>query len=190
MRAFIAIELGPELTAACRTLGAEIAASLGPARSQWSFSKTGGAHVTLAFLGEIGAERGEGITAALAEAARSVAPFEVSLAGVGAFPLPRQARVLWVDVREGRAALTALAERVVRALEPLGFPAPGRSHQPHVTLARARSPRGADATGALAQYADARVGVASVRSIVFLKTEAAPAGVVHMPLATLALGPG
>lgn len=55
-------------------------------------------------------------------------PFVLSLGGGGAFPNPRRASVLWLGLREGSDALTALAED----LGPHDRP-----YRPHLTLARA-----------------------------------------------------
>ena len=96
-------------------------------------------HVTLSFLGEV---REEGkIGATLADAVASVhGPIPTALAGSGAFPLARRARVLWVGLEDGEGQLAALANTVATAVEPLGFPPEKRAWSAHLTLARFRVP--------------------------------------------------
>lgn len=90
-------------------------------------------HLTLFFLGET--DRMQEIGAALA--ALQVAPFELTLAGVGRFPQnPRRPpTVLWAGIQE-QPALARLHQQVTAALVGLGFTAESRPFSPHVTLAR------------------------------------------------------
>jgi 2'-5' RNA ligase len=88
-------------------------------------------HLTLAFLGEADPEP---VLATLADL--DVSAFALSLRGVGAFPRPRAARVLWLGVCDGRAELASLAS-LVRGRLPS---ADTESFRPHLTLARARVP--------------------------------------------------
>lgn len=94
-------------------------------------------HLTLQFLGSVADERIDAIVAALhATAARHV-PFDMHVRGLGAFPNPRQPRVLWLGV-EPDPPLLALQRDLSDALGRLGFAAEKRAWSPHVTLARAR----------------------------------------------------
>jgi len=53
-------------------------------------------HITIKFLGDVEASRVPRVAAALAEAASSVPPFEISIRGAGAFPGLSRPRVVWV----------------------------------------------------------------------------------------------
>jgi 2'-5' RNA ligase len=75
----------------------------------------------------------------LEEACTGHAPFDVSLAGFGAFPSARRARILWAGVGAGSDRLRALATDLETALVPLGFEPEERSYAPHLTLGRVRS---------------------------------------------------
>ena len=59
--------------------------------------------------------------------------------------------MLWADVRGDTAALKALQADVARALEPLGFTSEHGEYIAHLTLARARPPRGDPALAACAR---------------------------------------
>jgi 2'-5' RNA ligase len=98
-------------------------------------------HLTLKFLGNVDPGRLEGIVAALGSAAAGCGPFELSVAGLGAFPSPTRPRVLWAGLDEGATEAARLAERVDGALAQLGFERETRAFSPHVTLGRVREPR-------------------------------------------------
>jgi 2'-5' RNA ligase len=98
-------------------------------------------HVTVKFLGGVDRSRLELVDAALARAVTGVAPLELAIAGLGAFPTAARARVIWAGVGGDREALGALAMRVERELTSIGFSPEDRAFSPHVTLGRVREPR-------------------------------------------------
>ena len=90
-----------------------------------------GLHVTLAFLGSVGANRVEEVAAAM----RSVRsePFDYCFDTLASWP---GARVLALTQHDAPPAAVRLVERLWAVLEPLGFVPERRPHRPHVTLAR------------------------------------------------------
>ena len=76
-----------------------------------------------------------------AVAKRPLLAFELELGEVGYFGHGRAARVVWIGLRTGANAMAALAAQVEDECVRAGLPAEARSHQAHLTLARAR-PRG------------------------------------------------
>jgi 2'-5' RNA ligase len=96
-------------------------------------------HLTLRFLGDTPAEARERLVRELRAAACGPA-FPLELAGLGAFPRPARASVLWVGAAEGEAPLRALAEEVEAAVRRAGFPAEPRPFSPHLTLSRIQPP--------------------------------------------------
>lgn len=97
-------------------------------------------HVTLKFLGDVEQDRMAAVTEAVQCAVSGIEPFELSLAGVGAFGRPL--RVVWVGITSGGDELKSLANRVEDALAAIGFPREERPFSAHMTLGRVRSPRG------------------------------------------------
>ena len=95
-----------------------------------------GLHVTLRFLGPTDPARLDYARAAVSATAAGVQPFEVGLAGAGAFPNPARPRVLWLGLGRGLAELNALTARVASALAERGWPHDDRPVRPHLTLAR------------------------------------------------------
>jgi len=116
-------------------------------------------HYTLRFLGELGQDGARRAAEAAQEAGAAHAPFEARLEGLGAFPDPARARVLWLGMSEGGEALAALALALEAALRARGFGRADKPFAPHLTLGRVRG-GDADWRAALARTA---AGPASFR---------------------------
>ena len=86
-------------------------------------------HLTLAFLGEVAAER----VARAASVRIAARAFAMRLDCVGAF---RGARVAWAGCAEPPAGLVELQSALARGLEALDFAFEERAFTPHVTLVR------------------------------------------------------
>ena len=95
-------------------------------------------HLTLKFFGEVAAERLTPIAEALSDAVRGTGPLPLTLTGLGTFPTPRRARVLWVGLA-APPALELLQHRVERACSALGFPVEGAPFRPHLTIGRVKN---------------------------------------------------
>jgi len=92
-------------------------------------------HFTLAFLGET--ERLHDACAAAAGLGE-LPPFELAIAGAGAFPSPSRPRVLWLGVTAGALELVAVADRLRAGLRERAFALEARPFRPHLTLGRVR----------------------------------------------------
>ncbi len=108
-----------------------------------------GSHVTLAFLGQIARSRVPAIVARLSEVARECPPCRVRAGGIGVFPHPGRATVLWLGVTDPSGGLIRLQRRVSQALSAEGFAPDERPFHPHVTLGRWRTPPPASSVDAL-----------------------------------------
>jgi 2'-5' RNA ligase len=105
-------------------------------RSKLSWTRPGNWHVTLKFLGDIGDDRVEPISRALAGVAWD--GFAVRGGGGGFFPGPDRPKVVWVGLALGADQCRDLAGRIERALEPLGLEPERRPFSPHLTVARVK----------------------------------------------------
>lgn len=94
-------------------------------------------HITVRFLGEVGEVERDLVVHALGRAELG-GPFRVRWSGLGAFPRPRRATVVWLGVDRGEAELADLALRVEEALEGAGFDPEDRPFRGHLTLSRIR----------------------------------------------------
>jgi 2'-5' RNA ligase len=97
-------------------------------------------HLTLAFLGNVAANRYPAIATALDEVAAQNAAFPLTLDKVGAFPHERRPRVVYVGAREQGAQFRTLAQSLRGSYAALGFKFDDDSVA-HVTIARVKDPR-------------------------------------------------
>ncbi|BCS88734.1 RNA 2',3'-cyclic phosphodiesterase [Pseudodesulfovibrio sediminis] len=132
-RLFIGIELPAryqlQVTPFTQTLGTDLHSSV-----RWS--KPGNWHLTLKFLGEIDESRLPRIIEALT--AIRFDPFVLQAGGAGVFPRTQHPRVVWLGLKEGAKACTALALQIEDALAPLDIPQEKKQFRPHLTLGRIR----------------------------------------------------
>ena len=157
-RCFIAIPIPDDLRK--QLAGAVEALRAHPDAAGWRWTDPEGWHLTLAFLGSTDPESVEALTDTLARATSGVGVFTVTAGGVGAFPSRRSARVLWYGTSDEDGRLADLAARVQRATDT----EERRPYRGHLTLARARDPRGAAAEPLLgaAQFPTGEIDVTDV----------------------------
>lgn len=129
-RIFVAVDLGVETRAALAAQLREVSIPGKPVPPQnW--------HLTLRYLGDIDEVAFDRVLAGLDQADLGAA-FRVSFTGLGAFPRPRRATVLWRDVDDTAGRLHALAGVVEEACRGAGVAAEDRPFRPHLTLSRIR----------------------------------------------------
>jgi len=133
VRAFIAIDLDPGLKASVQDLVRKLEA----VRADVRWTKPGGSHLTLKFLGWIDDEKIARVKAVLGEVAGRHKAFALRLQGTGAFPSDRSPRVLWIGVSSG-PELAALQGDLETELDGEGFPREERAFNPHLTLGRVK----------------------------------------------------
>jgi 2'-5' RNA ligase len=105
-----------------------------------SWVKPENLHYTLRFIGDVGADGLRRVSEAAASAGAAHAPFDAELGGVGAFPSPKRARVIWLGMTSGAEALIALAKDLEAELHRLGFERAEHPFSAHLTLGRVRNP--------------------------------------------------
>jgi len=138
MRAFVAIELTPELKS---TLADLVRRLQRINRGGIGWVRETGMHLTLKFLGEIEEIRAGAVGTAMDEAASATRPLPLEVRGTGYFPGGRSPRVLWAGFSPA-PELDALQARLEAGLEALGFERESRPFHPHLTLGRVRSAAG------------------------------------------------
>ena len=139
-RCFVAVPLTDQvrvpLAAAARSWREELEA-------RWTSPEAW--HVSLRFLGDVEPRGVERLARSLAEELADVEAFEVTAAGLGAFPSEGAARVLYHGIEDPNARLPPLAEAARRSARSVeGRRADDRLFRPHVTLARFRRPQPLD----------------------------------------------
>lgn len=97
-------------------------------------------HLTLRFIGAIGEVEEDRLLNALDQQDLGDR-FRVRWGGLGAFPRPVKATVVWLGLQDGVVESTGLAARVESAVQAMGAVGEDRPFRPHLTLSRVRPPR-------------------------------------------------
>jgi 2'-5' RNA ligase len=146
-------------------------------------------HLTLKFLGQIAVETAPRLREVLEEAVAVHPPFEVRFAGLGAFPHPARARVIWVGMCSGALEMARIQTVVEDACGRLGFQPEGRPFAPHLTIGRvkfAKNPRAL--ADALAEAGQRDYGEMLVQGIHLMRSELFPSGPKYSILHHVRLG--
>ena len=186
IRSFVAVETSTEVQESAARLVQQL--QLIGADVKWVESPN--MHLTLQFLGDVAEGKIPAITEALRKAAADCKPFQVEIRGAGAFPSWRRPNVFWLGVGQGAALLAELAQKVQRALEPLGFRPENRPFHGHLTLGRVRrAGPGLDKLIArFRQEEEFLAGWISVQNISLFSSQLTPQGPIYTPLNHLRLG--
>ncbi len=186
-RLFAAVWLPEELREAVAPVLARFAAAAPDVR--WVAPES--LHVTLAFLGDVDAERVPRLEACIRQALPGAAPFDVRLAGAGTFPSRGIPRVVWLGLEVGTKEIAALASRLERKLVGEGFLAPSdRPFRAHVTLGRPRGTRGLGRLQDLLGAVGPCGGTGRVREVTLAESRLTPRGSRYEALARFPLAVG
>lgn len=93
-------------------------------------------HLTLKFIGEIGDEQLKKLTDAVEKSAFQISNFKLQISETGVFPSPRNARILWLGLKDERKSLQKLSEILENECVKQGFAKEKRDFKAHLTLAR------------------------------------------------------
>jgi RNA 2',3'-cyclic 3'-phosphodiesterase len=177
MRAFVALELDPDVRARLAALIAEMRPSIPDVR--WVRPES--VHVTVRFLGYAAPSALVQLQGPLAEAAARCPPAQAPVRGLGLFPDRGSPRVIWVGISLPETVGTLQAE-CEQAAVAAGFPPEPRPFRPHLTLGRwterARRPR----------LPEADLGRARFDRLVLFRSELRRGGSLYTPLAAFPLG--
>lgn len=181
MRAFIAIDLAPEIKTILESLIRSVRKNAGGV----TWVKTEAMHLTLKFLGDIPEDSVETVKALLEKLAGTRRAFPLRLKGTGTFPPggKMRARVLWAGVEEG-PELMELQAVLETECEKLGFTREDRAFHPHLTLGRVKSSDGLEPVlRELERYRETDLGGMTVVRLTFFQSVLGPSGPEHGVLA-------
>jgi 2'-5' RNA ligase len=172
MRAFIAIDLEPQIKESLRSLVQELRAT----RADIRWVSGGGMHLTLKFLGPIDERQALRVRQVLKDVASLHHAFPLRLEGTGAFPGETSPRVLWVGFA-AEPELLSLQSDLDAALEAEGFESEKRGFTPHLTLGRVKgSERVAKAMSELAKHREDSFGAMTARKVALFESLLLPEG--------------
>ena len=150
-RLFFAAPLPAELREAIRPVRDAVQLAVGDGRARIRWVRIESLHLTLRFLGPTHLDRAEALGRVADRVAEAAEPFDVLIAGSGAFPAQGRPRTLWLGIARGADGLARLADGLARGLAADGVnaghgpageggPGPGpvddRPFSAHLTLAR------------------------------------------------------
>jgi RNA 2',3'-cyclic 3'-phosphodiesterase len=188
LRSFIAIETPLEIQNSIAQAAAPLKNLIPKHLVRWVAPQN--AHLTLKFLGDVSPANLERLAEALKLEAASHEMFSLSVGGLGAFPNPRRARVIWLGL-EAPPALAALQHAVDGASAKLGYPMEERPFSPHLTIGRvAQTASGSDLRLIRSALESTKVGILGtirVQAIHIFKSLLQPAGPIYTILYTLSM---
>jgi 2'-5' RNA ligase len=185
VRAFVAVELTPEVKALLGQVARDLQAQGATRAMKWVDPAQ--VHITVKFLGDVPPAQVAQVRAALEAIGARHAPFALRLGGLGVFPSAARTRVVWASLAEGAGPLVGLIDDAERALNALGFKPERRDPSPHVTLARVKdyaTPQERRALAdLLAQAAVPAFPPVTVDHVTLMRSTLTPQGALYAPLA-------
>lgn len=133
-RLFAALSLPTEIHQRVATVIAHLQAR--GFRAKWVDPAS--SHLTIKFFGSVPVQLVPELATALQQSVEGFTPFELHLAGAGAFPQIERPRVLWLGVNGAVKDLARLAKRVEHFAGSFAEERDSRPFHPHITLARIR----------------------------------------------------
>ncbi|MBE3117991.1 MAG: RNA 2',3'-cyclic phosphodiesterase [Candidatus Atribacteria bacterium] len=186
LRSFVAVEIPAEIQSALARSTAPLQKALPKPLIRWVAPQN--VHLTLKFLGDVSPTNLERLAEALKAEAVAHETFSMSVGGLGAFPTPRRARIIWIGL-EAPASLMALLRGVEAVTARLGYASEDRPFSPHLTIGRVgQNVSGTDFQRIRTALEGATVGALGtlrVDAVHIFKSDLQPGGSVYTHLYTL-----
>ena len=182
LRAFIAVEIPHEIRQAIHkaTSGFRQATD-----SLIRWVQPENMHLTLKFLGDVSPSNVDMLTQMLRAETDSSHCFDIHIGGLGSFPNPRRARVIYIGI-QAPVELEAIQHRVESASHRLGYESEVRPFSPHLTIGRVKQDASASDQQKIRQALEKihidSLGTARVDSVHLFKSELKPSGSVYTKL--------
>jgi 2'-5' RNA ligase len=180
IRAFIAIEMSPEIQRRLDQVSDELKLRLKDIPVRWVPVEN--IHLTLKFLGDVSVANLEVLKKILQSEIAGHHPFEMSVGELGAFPSIRRPRVIWVKV-QAPAELDAVQHGIETESTRLGYSREERAFSPHLTLGRvSRNASSRDIrriSEVLETYKVGFLGAARVQAVRLFRSDLQPGGAVY-----------
>jgi len=184
MRLFIAIEIPDEI----KKEMVKVQEQLRKANIDASWPRAEGMHLTLKFLGEVPETKIAEIVSGLQKAAEGIGQFRLEVKGVGTFPNPRNARVVWIGLSGDIGKLTKLQGAVENAMAGIGLAPDERKFTAHLTLGRIKYIRSRDQWLALlAELKDRSLTGFDATAVSLMQSGLKPSGAVYTEMGRVQL---
>ena len=177
VRAFIAVELDPQLLPKVLELQSEIL-SVG---ADIKAVEPENIHFTLRFLGEIAQSTVDQAMTCMNRL--HFDPFPIEIRGVGSFPNVRNPRVIWIGLSMGSDVFGRLSRQLEDCLREINLRSEGERFTPHLTIGRVRSGRNKAALiKKMGELLNAEVGKMTIGSVKLKKSTLTPRGPIYATL--------
>jgi len=184
-RTFVAIPVPETLAAKLTRLQSLLAPDLAAVR--WSMIPP--FHLTMAFLGDVSDTDLNQVCRTVEETVAALPSFELRIEGLGVFPNPAKARVIWVGVTgPGLEIVNEMRALLAPALAATGYPC-DEEFTPHITLGRLKRKRDepVDLLPLLNHYRTWSAGSFRVPELVTFASTLTSEGPAYAPLARAVL---
>ena len=188
IRSFIAVNIGINALRAIADEQSGLRRKVGERGGDVRWVAPQNLHVTLRFLGQVTEPMVAAIQDGLEPVVKTIAPFEVTAAGLGVFPDELHPRVVWVGLREEGGALARLHGATSEVLVRMGFNPDDKPFTSHVTLGRVKGGDSAALAACVAESGDRTYGAFTVREIACYRSDLRPTGADYHVLWRLPLG--
>ena len=189
LRSFIAIELPTALQNAVYQACLPLRQALDSRLIRWVPPQN--LHLTLKFLGDVSPANLDLLKQMLKTEAERHVPFALEIGGLGSFPNPKRARVIWVGI-QAPSGLMTLQHNIEKAAARLGYSSEERSFSPHLTVGRVGQHAGpADQQKIRTLLESAQIGAigqTQVTSVCLFSSDLKPTGAVYTLLFEAPLG--
>jgi 2'-5' RNA ligase len=187
LRAFIAIDIPPEIKQAISSQTASLRKESGRA-VRWVAVEN--IHLTLKFLGEVSITNLELLMQAIQSEYAQTAPFTIHVESLGCFPNPRRPRVIWIGLAVP-PELIRLHRQAEATAARLGYAPDDKPFAPHLTIGRVREQADPAELQALRSLLErttvASLGTFTVNEVHLYKSDLKPQGPMYTRLATARL---
>jgi RNA 2',3'-cyclic 3'-phosphodiesterase len=188
IRAFIAINLAPEITKRLEQVSAQLQEKLPNTPVRWVPPKN--IHLTLKFLGDVSLMNLEILKEVLQHEAAAHKRFDFSVGELGAFPNIRHPRVIWIGI-EAPHELASIQRNIESAMARIGYAPEDRPFSPHLTLGRVSRNASSRDTLLLGEVLDAMkigfLGENPVKGICLYRSDLKPSGAEYSQIFMAAL---
>jgi 2'-5' RNA ligase len=183
LRTFIATDIPPVIQKSIQQQVNSLRDIIGSSSVRWV--PVHNIHITLKFLGDASSTKVDILKQIIHTEADSHPAFDIHISGLGSFPSPKRARVLYIRI-QASAELEALQRGIESACVRVGFESESRPFSPHLTIGRVR--QGISTSDQQKIYEILRdvkidsLGKARVDSVHLYKSERKPSGAVYTKL--------
>ena len=138
-------------------------------------------HVTVRFIGQSDDLASARIHATLSPPIE-VAPFDLTIQGLGSFPPRGAPRVIWAGMAGDDDSRRLHEHDITDRLSNAGVPPESRPYSPHLTLGRIREASGLSATALFRGLSEIVLGTTTVEAITLFESRVSSKGAVYVPL--------